>query len=407
MNRLFFSNIGDRIQASLVSTPTNNLEGMIDVFKTVSKMESLDLVVGPPWLFLLMERIMKTPHEFVKVIHKEVKNQVKFNLLANLVTWYLLKDIKWDELAELFKNTRLGFSQGEPLLPYLDRVNKSFPSMKIYDLFGSTEMPVQAVQLSPDIPELSYILYSNIAELADPADVLEATTNGTNKINTIPWYEWKKGMRGELIITRNGERMPLLRYPTGDMVEVLDPAHETQIKLIYDEWVVTLPTVKLLGRSSDIVDFELPDHAGNFFNFKFYNNNINEALMKTGNVKWWELYDVKGSPGKLVFLVIPEKVVDDLESFKTEISKNLLSDLTYLEIMNMAKAFIDGGASGFEQYGRKLDITITKTTAYQRVEEEIQRRVKEGYSYGRIKPKRIYLCKNECEYQNLLAKRLN
>jgi hypothetical protein len=109
------------------------------------------------------------------------------------------------------------------------------------------------------------------------------------------------------------------------------------------------------------------------------------------NVKWWELYSVKGNPGKLVFLVIPEKEVENEEAFKAEIFNNLAHECDF------------SVSIAYEL--KMMDFIITKPSAYKAIREEISRRANEGRSLGQLKPKHIYTLRDEEELKWLLNHR--
>jgi hypothetical protein len=189
-------------------------------------------------------------------------------------------------------------------------------------------------------------------------------------------------MRGELVITRPGECLPLIRYPTGDIIEVIDPACEHKVKLDYGELSFTLPVVKFLGRSVDLVDFEVSDEKGDFLGGRIYSSVVNEHLLRLPNIRWWEFYKVGTVPAKLVFVIIPEKPVGDEESIPVRIIKSL-NDVDY-----------------FLSIGLTLDlvkVVITKPSAYRLVEEEIDRGVRSGRSLGQLKPRRVMPVANDDE----------
>ena len=121
---------------------------------------------------------------------------------------------------------------------------------------------------------------------------------------------------------------------------------------------------------------------------------MNDALLGIKNVRWWELYHVKGSPGRFVFLIIPEKAVPDDAAFRSEISNSLVNMFEEFTTAVQARAFLVGGNSSLNDQSRYLDIIITRPSAYDIIDREIQRRIREGRTMGQLKPKRIYIVEN-------------
>ncbi len=253
-------------------------------------------------------------------------------------------------------------------------LSQYYKKMKFYDCFGSTEAPAQGVQLFSGKPGFAYLLTNVIPEIAKPEDVMKARKGNSVKVDSILWPEWRAGMRGGLIINRPGESLPLIRYPTGDIIEVIDPAYDHAIKLDHSDFSFTLPIIKYLGRSVDLVDFELSDEKGDFLGGRIYSSVVSEHLLKVPNIRWWEFYNVNTVPGKLVFIIIPETPVDDPDAFMAKILKSLNAVGTFLSV------------------GLMLDLVkviVTKPSAYRLVEEGTDRRVKSGRSLGQLKPRRV------------------
>jgi hypothetical protein len=142
------------------------------------------------------------------------------------------------------------------------------------------------------------------------------------------------------------------------------------------------------------LDFAGADESGNFLGFKVYSRQINDALMRIKNVRWWELYHVKGSPGKFVFLIIPENSVSDESAFRSEILRSLVYMFDDFTAAAQGRAFLVGGTAAMEDNRNYLDLMITRPSAYELIDAEIKRRIKEGRTLGQLKPKRVYVVDN-------------
>jgi hypothetical protein len=177
------------------------------------------------------------------------------------------------------------------------------------------------------------------------------------------------------------------------MIEILDPSYPIQVGKNGEK--AYFPLIKILGRSVDVLDFEVQDEMGCFLGNKIYSHHIHEALQRSRNIRWWELYNIKGQPGRLCFLVIPEKEVDNVERFKKDVLGHLLRECDdphhTLEI-------------GYEL--DRLEIVVTRASAYIVIQREIDRRAREGRALGQLKPKRIHTVDGEEAFQAAIFEKL-
>jgi phenylacetate-coenzyme A ligase PaaK-like adenylate-forming protein len=394
----------------IISTLAGEMD-LINALKNASRLERIDLLVGVTWLYLVMHKVAHNPKEFEAIIEKAVRQKVKVPGLSWLVRKLLMRGINYKHLAEMLSKTRLGFSHAEALSPYLNRIREAYPAIEMHDVFGATEQWVQAIQVSIEHNWLSYFLRYSIPEIADPAEVLKAKQDPSYIAKAVPWYEWKKGMRGELIITCPNECLPLIRYPTGDIVEVMDPAYKFTVKMEMMALEITLPAIMSLGRAADSVDFDSVDQSGNFFGFKVYSRQINDALFNIKNIRWWELYHVKGSPGRFAFLVIPEGKVQDEGAFKAEILSSLTKTFVEYDAVDTGRRFILKGSknnnSNSASHKQLIELMIARPEAYNIIDKEIKRRLQEGRAMGEQKPKRIIKVENENELKRLTAEKMS
>jgi phenylacetate-coenzyme A ligase PaaK-like adenylate-forming protein len=370
---------------------------MIKALRAASKPEKIDIIVTVTWLYLLMHRIANDPKDFEKVIAIAVKNRVKVPGISWLVTKYLMRGINYPRLRRSLLNAKLGFSHAEALSPYVPKIREAYPNLEMHDVFGATEQWVQAIQVSPKTNWLSFFLKYSIPEIALAEEIAKAKEDRNYRVKAVPWFEWEKGMKGELILTRPNECLPLVRYPTGDLIEVMDPAFTFEVELERGKMQITLPAIKALGRAADSVDFAGMDESGNFLGFKVYSRQINDALMVIKNVRWWELYHVKGSPGRFVFLIIPESKVQDDAGFKVELTQALVHMFEDFTSAATGRAFLVGGANAMLDQQTYVDVMVARPTAYDIIDAEVKRRIKEGRTMGQVKPKRIYKVENDEE----------
>ncbi len=152
------------------------LAGELDLIKALreaSRLDKIDVMVGVTWLYLLMDRIVKDPQDFKRLVAGEVKKKVKILGLSWLVTRYLLRGIDYARLDRSLQNARLGFSHAEALSPYLPKIREVYPNLEMHDVFGATEQWVQAIQVSPEKNWLSFFLRYSIPEIAPPEEILK------------------------------------------------------------------------------------------------------------------------------------------------------------------------------------------------------------------------------------------
>lgn len=174
---------------------------------------------------------------------------------------------------------------------------------------------------------------------------------------------------------------------------------------------ITLPAIMSLGRAADSIDFDSVDQSGNFFGFKVYSRQINDALLNIKNIRWWELYHVKGSPGRFAFLVIPEGKVQDEGAFRAEILASLTKTFVEYDAVDTGRQFILKGTknnnSNSASHKQLIELMIARPEAYNIIDREIKRRLQEGRAMGQQKPKRIIKVENENELKRLIAEKMS
>jgi hypothetical protein len=100
-------------------------------------------------------------------------------------------------------------------------------------------------------------------------------------------------------------------------------------------------------------------------------------------------------PSRLVFLIIPEAPVTNLEAYRKEVTRKLLHECNDL--------------LGTLKMGRDLDrlqIIVAEPSAYTHIQEEIDARARAGRSLGQLKPKHIFRYEDEAKFQSHLDARM-
>jgi len=278
---------------------------LVHALRKACKVERIDAMASAALVFYFVGKGIHDPDFLRETTQRKLRESYHLpRPLARSFARIYLHGVDMERLGRTLEGCRTAFTYAEPLTPYLHDLRESFPHMNFHDVFGSTENPITAAQLEPGTQGLSIFLTSAIPELADPKLIAEAKESSDIGVPGVLWTDWTKGMKGELIMTRPGECLPLVRYPTGDLIEVLDPARTFRTEVGGSMMEVTLPLIKVLGREAEALDFEVRDEGGCFLGNKIYSRNIHEALQRPHNIRWWELYNIKGQPGRLCFLIV-------------------------------------------------------------------------------------------------------
>jgi phenylacetate-coenzyme A ligase PaaK-like adenylate-forming protein len=398
--------LGKYLQLNEINSNLTDMKDFIKGLKQASKADKIDVIWGIPLVYLTLGQIVNNPESFEKKVQEGVSEKIRpLKFLSKPIAKMYLRGINYKKLKENLENAKVGFTFAEPIKPHLKNIKTFFPNLTIRDIYGSTELLLGALQLS-DNSDLSVMLNWFIPEIAPPEEIMKAKQDPSFKVNAVPWYEWKKGMKGELIATRPGDCLPLIRYPTGDLIEVVNPAETHHLKINNRTFTVTLPTMKILGRSAELVDFSTPEEMGIFMGGKVYNREIQEAMAwvsEHGKVKWWDLYVIPPNDipfTKFKFEIIPENEIKNEKAFKKEIAHLLRRECKELD-------YLLGKIE--EMYPNKftdklIEINILPPQSYkEKVDKVLEERLKQGRPLGQIKPKQIHIIKpegNKNEKQN-------
>jgi phenylacetate-coenzyme A ligase PaaK-like adenylate-forming protein len=379
-----------------VSTPVNNERDFVKAMRRISRCATVDIMAGPPLLYQMITRMAHDMDFYRRLAAEKAHRDYRLpNWAARPAARLYLAGIDPSRLRHLVANAKMAVSFGEPMQHYVDELRRSYPQVEFHDFLGSTEALIYGVQWVDGDDWLSLLLQCVIPELADPAEVLAAREDPGATVAGIPWYQWEAGIRGELILTRPGDCLPLLRYPTGDLVEVVDPAYQVEKDLEGERISFALPAIRMLGRAVDAFDFEVPDEMGIFPIGKIYSRDVHDAMDRAGNVRWWELHYLRGSPGRLVLLVIPEGEPSDKTGFGETLRRCLQNSSPLL-----------ANAIGTAQVLGAFELIVTAPEAYTAVQAEIERRVREKRNLGQMKPRHIYFSDAQKEMDALLRPKL-
>jgi phenylacetate-coenzyme A ligase PaaK-like adenylate-forming protein len=367
----------------------------VKALKMASRQPGADVLAGTPLIFYLIGMVSRDRDYIIDVVARKVSEyyHVPKSLARVLAKAYLFR-MDHPNIQRMTAAAKVGMSYSEPLSPYADMLRSMYPNIKMFDVLGSTEIPIIAGQITPESDGLAMMLQSVIPELADPEEVLMAKKDKSYAPQAVPWWEWRKGMVGELLITRPGECLPLIRYATGDVIEVLDPRRRFDVRLERTHIEFELPVIKVLSRSVDVLDYQSSDEMGNFLGNKIYTRHVNDVLLSRPDVRWWELYNIRGSPGRLVMVIFPMNEVPDRKGFEKEMRTRLIKDTD--DMLNTFRVANDLD---------RLEVWIASPGAYDLIKAEMDRRAKEGRSLGQLKPKHIFVAGDEQEFVQALKDR--
>jgi phenylacetate-coenzyme A ligase PaaK-like adenylate-forming protein len=382
--------------AGCITTLLGDDSDLVSALKHVCKADRVDVMAGAAIVFYIIGRISRDPDYLISIVrHRLHEDYMIPRHFTSLIARLYLTGMDRKSLIRIANQARIGISYAETLGPYMQDLKASFPNIHMHDVYGSTENPLIAAQFKTGDEGLSVFLNSLIPEIAKPEDVLACKDDPNVRVAGVPWNRWYAGLRGELLITRPGHCLPLVRYPTGDIIEVIDPAGVSEVRIGEGVTSVVLPRIKVLGRSTDVIDFEVEDESGNFLGNKIYSRHISEAMHSVGNVRWWELYNIKGSPARLVFLIIPEKDVSDRERYGKEILHHLLRECD--DLLHTLKVGHDLG---------RVDVKVCNALAFSIIQDEIDRRMREGRTLGQMKPKHIIRVNSEAEFETCIRSKM-
>lgn len=411
--------VAKRMSLKEIFTPLEKSEDIVTAMKKISKIKKIDAICGIPVIFSTIGEIIKNPKVFERQIAKKIQKKLGiFSPFTDFVKLFYVRGIKYAKLRTLLSKVEKAIFFGEILEQYKQNLKEIYPMIVPLEVYGSTELIVGATQLSPQ-EGLSVWLDWFIPEIADPVEIIKAKMDKNYQIKTVPWWKWRSGLKGELIITKNWKCLPLVRYPTGDLIEVISPCEIKHITIGGEKIKIKLPSIRILGRSCELIDFSVPEEEARIMGVaSIFSREIKEAMgsvKKFGIVKWWDLFVHKNatitmqntlgnyareinSIDKLKFEIIPNCLVINEKAFRKEIIEKIREkcvDFNYI-LNRLEDAF---GPKVIEQI---IEIEILKPDAYEKIEKEIERRLKVGKPLGQIKPKQIHvLRKNPNSSRNL------
>lgn len=359
---------------SVLFCPIVDKEDIIRSFRKVSGAgRSFDVVSMPVLFYYILSQVIENP-DFLKEIVSKSFDRPLPRPLVSLLARIVGRGIRPASVRESIKETRYVISSAAPLDPYKDIINRLFPDAEIIDVWASTENPSMGVR--PPGHEGFYLLTENIVPEILPLKEFEAGLNNPDhQMSTIPMDEWSAGDKGELVISRQGDCLPLLRYRTGDDIEVLKPFEDDLSMGPF----VGRPVVRLLGRTAEKLNFFDPEQWGPYHGDEVHYADIEDVLGKVDSIRWWELYSTKELPRRLTLAIIPHE--DHMLNDK-EIVTLLLNNIN-----EATRVFHIAQALG------EFDLVLLPPEAIEGVEKDIERLAEERGA-SRVKPRRLFTMGN-------------
>ncbi len=394
MTGAVFSNVARLLEVEDVTTTLLRKDtDFIRSLKVICHQERLDIVASPALLFYLLTRACVEDNFVREAVAKGLISNYRVpGFLARPLSRLIAHGVDETQLRTLCQGVRFGFSYAEPVSPYLEWLCQAFPAASFIDVYGSTECPAIAAQYSSDDPGLSLMLSFVIPELADPNDLHGQEVEDEHDVSAVPWTQWSKGQRGELLVTRPGGCLPLIRYPTGDMIEVLNPWRRHVVEIDGRSVTFHRPMIQIMGRGVDTLDFEVEDEMESLLGNKIYSRHIKETLQSDRRLRWWELYKVNGSPGRLEFVVYP--IADGNFGLQEDVIAKLVH-----KVNDYHHTFAVAYELGL------LEVRIMPASAYAAIQREIDARARASNSLGQLKPKHIFVMSSQAELESHLDSR--
>lgn len=358
----------------ILYSPITDQNDVIKAFRTVSKNAfRFDIVSMPVLFFYLLHQTVHNPD----FIHTVVKNSVHGRTpesIVKMLTKIMGRGIDAQRLKESISPVRYVVCSAAPVAPYRKVLDELFPAAQIIDLWASTENACMG--LKPPGADGHYLLIQGfVPEILPTEESRMMLEDPDRQPRTIPLKDWKVGDQGELVVSRMGDCLPLLRYRTGDHIEVVDPCDHDETRGPFR----FLPLVKLKGRTAEKLDFFDPEQWGPYHGDEIHFSDIDEVLRKMDGIAWWELYATQELPRGLVLVIINE---DGAQSSNDHVLKKLLS-----ETNQAVKVFEIAHLLG------ELRIEIMPHAAYAAIREDMDRLSKERGA-SRVKPRRLFTLKD-------------
>lgn len=229
--------------------------------------------------------------------HKSLRN-----LAAYLVT--RVKRIHPKNLSRF----EWGLFGGEPLEPYRKILRKEF-GLEPYEIYMFTEFlcPFVECRMHDGVHLWMDVC---LAEVISELELDKESRETAYTPKAIPLWQAGQGSRGELVLTTFGEGLPLVRYRSGDLIEVVSTEQ--------CRCGVTHPRIKVPRRSDNIICLGM---------IRFPVEQLEGKLLAEtvyGQAKRWQLRITREDyRSKIIIQLEPSGEIADREAFLKEISKKV------------------------------------------------------------------------------------
>ena len=377
----FFNRAGYKAVNTYITEPQDLINGLKKVSKSKEDFKGM---IGFPGTALTVAKIINNPDNFKKTVAEKMRK--KFGMFGDILSSLYLHGLEFERVDEIIKNIKVMLLGGEPVEPYREKLKLFYTNAKIFEVYGSTELLLGMVQLSEN-GNLNPLLNWFIPEIAKPEDIRRAKKNPKYHVEAIPWWKWYDGLRGELIITRDGGCLPLIRYPTGDLVEVVSSKKTLPIRLSTEVSHVTLPEVRVLGRSVEILPSDASEDEMLIFSVaRVYPSEIKAKLNSIPQLKMrhFILNIYRPTPQRPFprweLKIIPEEKIAE----KEKIINIVMEKLKETELKQTLDTF-----SLTYPMEKLFQVEITEPENYEEIEKEIMEKISRKMPLGQVKPKHI------------------
>ena len=201
-----------------------------------------------------------------------------------------------------------GLFGGEPLEPYRQILRREF-GLEPYEIYMFTEFFCPFVECRMH-DGMHLWMDICLAEVISELELDKENRDTAYTPQAIPLWQAEQGSRGELVLTTFGEGLPLVRYRSGDLIEVVsvEPC----------QCGVTHPRIRVPRRSDHILCLGM---------IRFPVEQLEEKLLAEtahGQAKRWQLRITREDyRSKIIIQLEPSGEINDKEGFRREILKKL------------------------------------------------------------------------------------
>ncbi len=277
-------------------------QGTVVSFSELHNSLTFALRQGPCGFFAFPSVAMALAEGMITHLPELVRDQVKDHpWLAGPLTFVLQRIVH--ARPRNFLRFRWGVFSGEPLEPYRQAIRDAW-GMESYEVYGMSELRATFCECAAQ-SGIHVWLDQCLPEIIPLAELERVEDHPDSKPTALPLWLAEPGLVGELVLTTFSDAMPLIRYRTSDLVQVVGTERCACGRLD--------PRIRVLHRADDIVNLGI---------VRFSLLAVGEALARLrehGRVADWQLRVTrKGYKPKLIVIAhatgvsVPELMAEDI-----------------------------------------------------------------------------------------------